>query len=271
MGKIKVLSLQFTPVKADKQANLKKIVSLIEQDGKSAYDLIVLPEFFDVGINLSNKEFCEFAEDDESGVIYELSKLAKKYNTYIHCGSILFKTDEGCKNCAILLDRKGAKVAQYNKIHLFDYLGGNEGAYTIAGSELCVVDTDFGKVGLATCFDLRFAQMFTELMKLGAEIFVVPAAWSVIDKVSEQDKKHFISNWQTITVARAYDNIAYIVTSNEVGNVRPMFEGIGNSMIVDFDGNVLANAGHLEKAIFAELDLKALRKMRKSFPIQKIS
>ena len=271
MDNVKILSLQFTPIKADKTANLDKVKTLISNTKEKTFDLIVLPEFFDTGFNLSNKEFIKYAEcEDSSVVLKELAQIAKQYNSYIHCGSIIFKDEYKCFNRAYLLDRNGEIVSKYDKIHLFDYFGGNEGGYTTAGEKYVVAETDFGKIGFATCFDLRFADMFSTLCKLGAELFVVPAAWSVINKAPETYKTQYLKNWQMITCARAYDNVAYIVTSNEVGDVRPMFTGLGNSMIVDFEGNVLANAKDEETAISARLDFSALRKARQIFPIDNL-
>ena len=271
-NKINILSLQITPQKADKQANIEKIKNLIEKDGKNNYDLIVLPEFFDTGIDLTNKEVYDYAEEEKnSPILKELSKLAIKYNTYIHCGSICFKENKKCYNRAYLLNREGTIIAQYDKIHLFNYFGGNEGTYTTAGDKLCVVETDFGKIGLATCFDLRFPEMFTKLTKMGAEIFVLPAAWLTLNKSPKEEKELIINNWKLISKARAYDNVSYVITTNEVGKTHPILEAIGNSMIIDFNGSVLSNAQNNECAISAQLDMQKLRAARKNFPIHTLN
>ena len=272
MSKINVLSLQFTPVKADKQANLNKIKELIEKDGKSKYDLIVLPEFFDTGINITNNEVFQYAEEEKSSIILaELSQLAQKYSCYIHCGSICFKEKEKCFNRAYLLDRNGLIIAKYDKIHLFNYFGGNEGSYTTAGDKLCVIDTDFGKIGLATCFDIRFPQMFTHLTKMGAELFVLPATWQVLNKLEQEQKEQFIKNWQLMNTIRAYDNVAFLISANEVGATHPLFTGIGNSMIVNYDGTILKQADNTETSIMTTLDFSELRKARKTFPVEQLS
>lgn len=272
MDKIKVLSLQFTPVKADKITNIEKAKELIQEDGQEKYDLIVFPEFFDTGINLSNKEIYEYAEKENNSVILkELSQIAKKYDSYIHCGSVCFKENSKCYNRTYLLDRNGEIIAKYDKIHLFNYFGGNEGTYTTAGDKLCVVETDFGKIGLATCFDIRFPEMFTKLTKMGAELFVIPAAWLVVKKSPVSQKEMFVNNWQLISKTRAYDNVAFVITSNEVGDIHPMFEGVGNSMIVNFDGSVLNLANNCETSIYSELDFTELRNARKIFPVNSLN
>ena len=272
MSKVNVLSLQFTPIKADKVANINKVKELISRDGKNSYDLIVLPEFFDMGINLKNNEFYDYAEkESDSFILKELALLAKKYNSYIHCGSICFKENKKCYNRTYLLDREGAIVAKYDKIHLFNYFGGNEGTYTTAGEKFCVVQTDFGKIGFATCFDIRFPEMFTKLTKMGMELVVIPAAWQVFSKAPESQRKQFINNWQLMGKMRAYDNVSFVVTSNLVGHLLPMFCGVGNSMIVNFDGVVLSQAGEKEESIFAELDFEKLKKAREIFPVNTLN
>ena len=267
----KVLSLQFTPVKADKIANLNIIKELIKKDEKDKYDLIVLPEFFDTGINITNEEIYNLAEEENSSIILKaLSELAQKYKSYIHCGSICFKEKNKIYNRAYFLDRNGKILTKYDKIHLFNYFGGNEGAYTTAGEKLCTVNTDFGKIGLATCFDIRFPQMFHQLTKMGAELFVIPATWQYFNKISIDEKAHFINNWQLMNQSRAFDNVAFLITSNEVGATHPLFTGIGNSMIVNYDGSILAKADNTETSIYSELDFSALRKARKIFPVEQL-
>lgn len=268
---IKILSLQFTPKKADKYSNLEKAKHLIEENAQQTYDLIVFPEFFDTGIDLSNKEVFEYAEEENTSLILkELSKLAKQYKSYIHCGSICFKENSKCYNRTYILDRTGNIIAKYDKIHLFNYFGGNEGTYTTAGDKLCLVETDFCKIGLSTCFDIRFPEMYTKLTKMGAELFVIPAAWLTLKKASDTQKSDFIDNWQLMSKARAHDNVAFVVTANEVGDIHPMLEAIGHSMIINYDGKVLTQATGHECAIYQELDFSELKKARKSFPVHKL-
>jgi len=273
MDRICVLSLQFGAKKADKQANIDKVKELIKKNGKNSYDLIVLPEFFDAGINLKNNEFIEYAEvESNSIVLKELAQVAREYNSYVHCGGVLFKENGKCYNRTYFLNRDGSVLAKYDKIHLFDYFGGNEGSYTYPGDKIKVVDTDFGKIGLAICFDLRYPAHFTKLVRQGAELFVAPAAWSVVKKAPEEYKKQFIENWRTINKARAFDNAAFLITANNAGDMHPMFSGIGHSMIVDYEGKIYAEADETpEKTIYAELDFNALRKYRERFPVGDLS
>lgn len=273
MSKTSVLSMQFAPQKADKLANIETARNLISANGKSNYDLIVFPEFFDTGINLTNEQFFKLAETEANSVVLkELAEIAKEYNSYIHCGGILFKEGSKCVNRTYFLNRDGSIAAKYDKIHLFNYFGGNEGSYTYPGDKLKVVDTDFGKVGLAICFDLRYPAHFTKLIRMGAEIFVAPAAWSVVKSAPSDFKEQFLENWRTINKARAFDNAAFLVTANNAGDIHPMFNGIGHSMIVDFDGKILAEADDTSgKTIYAELDFEDLRAYRKRFPVGELN
>ncbi len=270
MDKINVISIQITPKKADSQYNCDKINTILQNSEHKKYDLIVMPEFFNAGINLTNEEFFKYAEKpSESIVLKNMSETAKKYSSYIVCGSILVNDKEKCLNRSYLLDRKGNIISKYDKIHLFNYLGGNEGSYTYPGEQLKVIQTDFGKIGFGICFDIRFPEHFLKLTRMGAEIFVLPASWLIANNATPEFKAQFIKNWQIINTARALDNAAYLISANNTGELRPYFNGIGHSMIVDFEGKILAQNDEItESYIYAELDLKALRAYRKNFPVQ---
>lgn len=270
---IRVISLQFLPEKANIKANLNKIDELLEKSGEKSYDLILVPEFFNTGINLTNKQFTDYAEPEDASVSLDyFQRAAKKYNSYIVCGSFLVKKSDGVYNTSYVVDRNGTKAGEYSKIHLFDYFGGNEGAYTKPGKEITVLDTDFGKLGLGICFDLRFADHFTKLLKKGAEVITIPAAWSTLNSATPDFLDNFIDNWKLFARARALDNLACLVTSNICGKANHFLSSIGYSSIINFDGKVLKDALQDEyTSITAELNLKALREARKNFPIQKLT
>lgn len=272
MKRVSVVSLQFAPIKANAIENCKKVKNLLENLKDDAYDLIVLPEFFNAGINMTNEEFFEYAEvESNSVVLSKMAEVARKYNSYVLCGSVLFREGKKLLNRSYLLNRHGSVEVKYDKIHLFNYFGGTEGGYTYPGEQVCVAKTDFGVLGLATCFDLRFPEHFLKLVKRGAQIITLPAAWSIVNKATPEYKSQFIKNWRTLCSARALDCNAFFVSSNNAGDIHPLFKGIGNSMIIDFDGKILAQAGETpDIAIKAVLDIEALKKSRKVFPVEKL-
>ncbi len=270
--KISVVSLQFLPADKNPQENLRIISTLLEEHAPSKIDLIVFPEFFNTGINLTADDFRKFAAKDNTSLIFDFAaQIAQKYASYVVCGSILEERHEKFYNTSVLFDREGNCMASYDKMHLFNYFGGNEGEYTEPGSETVVVDTDFGKLGLSVCFDIRFAGCFHELMKKGAEIITNPAAWSTLNSATQAFRAKFDDDWKLMAKTRAFDNVCAVITSNQCGRQNSFLTSIGFSQIVNHEGVVLACAGADEKTLIsAEIDLKALREARKQFPIVEI-
>lgn len=138
---------------------------------------------------------------------------------------------------------------------MFDYFGGNEGANITPGNDLVVLGSDIGKIGMSTCFDIRFPLHFNKLMKKGAEIFVCPSAWAL----------DWILEWELCNQSLALDNVAYFVSSCLCGE--SFYKHAGNSMIVEPSGKIVARAGLEEGAVFAQIDLEKVRETREIFPV----
>ena len=266
----KILSVQFCPKIGDKMYNCNRIGQMICDNASEGLDLIVLPEFFTTGID--ERSFLSNAEtDNSSGVIAYFSQLARQFSTNIICGTIIEKANDGrLYNSSYALDRKGAIVAKYRKIHLYDYLGGNEGNIITAGNTPVVANFDFGCVGLSICFDIRYPLLYKTLIKMGAQIIVSPSAWCIPSKSNEEDIADFINCWRALNIARASENLVYFVSSNLVGTSNPFLYSIGNSMVVNPIGKVLANAQNTENLILQTLDMSFVRKLKKEYPIYKI-
>jgi len=261
-----ILSVQFNPKCGDKKYNLEKAYSIIEQYCDKQLDLIVLPEFFTT--SLDEKSVINEPETSNGGEVVEyMSKVAKRFNTNIICGSVMEKDGENLYNTAFVLNRQGNIIAKYRKIHLFDYFGGNEGTYTTPGKESLVVQMDFGKVGVSMCFDIQFPLLYKELNKSGAEIIVSPSAWSTLISDSDEDKKTFVETWRALNITRAAENLIYFVTSNLVGQTNQFIYSCGNSMIVNPFGKILQNACEEECGIYSLVDLEVVRELKKTVPL----
>ena len=265
-NQVSVISIQICPKIGYRERNLNKVKEIIEKNLHLNPDLIVLPEFFNTGV--SSVEFKKLAErDDDSPTIKFLAEIAKEHNTYILAGSIVEKDGDKLYNTSRLLDRRGETIAKYRKIHLFDSFGGTEHEYISYGKDYTVAQTDFGKIGLATCFDIRFPLHFTELIKRGAEIIILPAAW-----VKPHEKLAMgTENWKVLNRARAVDNISYFISSGLCGKIDSTKGLSGHSMIVDPAGKVLADAGEDEGIASAILDMNIVREMRSQFDIKRFT
>lgn len=254
MTKANILTVQINSVAGQKQVNLEKVKKLIVENAHLNPDLIIMPEFFNTGVD--DNAFKKLAEEEcSSETISFFSELAVKYNTNIHTGTIIEREGDKLYNTSFFIDRKGKVLGKYRKIHLFDYFGGNESECITPGKDLVVLDSDIGKIGMSICFDIRFPLHFNKLMKRGAEIFVCPSAWAMA----------WLFEWQLCNQSLALDNVAYFVSSCLCGE--SSYEHAGNSMIVDPNGKIIAKAGVNEGVAFAQIDVNNVRETRKIFPV----
>lgn len=264
-NKANVLSIQFRPKLGDKKTNLEKVKELLSGYGDKELDLILVPEFYTTGIN--HDAMINYPEPVGGGdVIKFMAELAVQYNTYIVCGSVIEKDGDKLYNTSYVLDRKGDTVGKYRKIHLFNYLGGTEGERITEGGEIVVVDTDFAKLGLSICFDIRYPLHYRKLSQKGAEILLCPTAWGYLNSMSDAQKEGMREVWRSMNITRAAENICYMVSADMCGKVDSFLSVSGNSMISHPFGYTIKNAGEDEGAIYAELDLDELRQLRKVYP-----
>jgi predicted amidohydrolase len=154
----------------------------------------------------------------------------------------------------VLLGPQGNIVARYRKVHLFSYHS-EERDRLSPGTEAVAVETPFGKVGLAICYDLRFPELFRHLMAQGVEMFLVVSAWPAAR----------LESWRLFNRVRANENLAYLVSCNSAGqNCGQALAG--HSMVVGPLGQVLAEGGDQEEVVTAEIDLTLPARTRQDFP-----
>lgn len=267
-----ILNIQLKSLMGDKEINLKKVEHYIkfhkQKNKDKKLDLVVLPEFFSTNIDY------ETSPEDENGgdTIKFIQNLAKEYNTNIIAGSVVRKVEEKLYNTSFAIDRNGEIIAKYDKIHLFNYLGGTEGERISAGEKLVIVHFDFAKVGMAICFDIRYPLMMKNLVKQGAKMLVLPTAWLVPKEVynDENSRKYAQDMWIAMNRTRAYDNMVYLVTSNQTKDSNGEFFGLGYSMIISPTAQVMACAEEKEGAIFAEVDINSVKYLKSLYPIADI-
>jgi len=232
------------------EESFAEVTRLIDQVGEA--DLYLLPELWTPGY-FAFDDYARAADDFEA-VINSLSEVARTTGAYLHGGSILHERDGELFNCSVLFDRTGRLIAQYRKIHLFGY-GSREQELLTPGETPVVVDTDFGRVGLAVCYDLRFPELFRTLADRGAEVFLVASAWP----------HPRVEAWNTLLRARAIENQAFMLATNGVG----MASGgvlCGRSTIVDPWGVTVASAGDTAGTVSADIDVSEVAEARTSFP-----
>ena len=241
--------------------NLSEAGRLIEKAASQGARLVVLPEFFPI-MGLSDTDKVAVREQPGSGMIQTfLAETARKHKIWLVGGSIPLVADAPDKvlNTCLVFDERGEQVARYDKIHLFNLVLGNEQyheARTIeSGSRVVVVDSPFGRIGLAICYDLRFPELFRAMKEV--DIIVLPAAFT-----ETTGKMH----WEVLVRARAIENLAYVVAAAQGGYHVSGRETHGHSMIVDPWGRVLDQLARGSGVVVAEVNPSYQTSLRTSLP-----
>jgi len=241
--------------------NLDEAHRLIAEAVEQGACMVVLPEFFAI-MGMSDGDKVAVREQPGDGPIQAfLSKTARQFRIWLVGGSIPLAahTPDKVLNSCLVFNEKGEQVARYDKIHLFSLKLGSESyneARTIEpGNEVVVVDSPFGRVGLAVCYDLRFPELFRAMKDV--DIIVLPAAFT-----ETTGKMH----WEFLVRARAIENLAYVVAAAQGGYHVNGRETHGNSMIVDPWGRVLDRLPRGSGVVIAEVNPSYQESLRTSLP-----
>lgn len=246
-------------------ANLIEAARWVEKAAAQKAKLVVLPENFAL-MGMSETDKLRIAEPEGNGPIQAfLARTAQQHSVWLVGGTIPIQSREGkVRATALVFDAQGTRVGRYDKIHLFDVdVPGTSEQYressTIdAGEQALVVDTPFGRLGVAICYDLRFPELFRQMAEQGMDILAVPAAFTA---------KTGAAHWELLVRARSVENLCYTIASDQGGFHVNGRETYGHSMIVDPWGQILARLPHGAGVVVAEVDLDRLGAVRSSFPV----
>lgn len=245
----------------DKSENLVAAKTNIRKLADQGAQLIMCPEHFNyLGPDASKDQQAETIDGSPS--LEVMTSLAAELKVYIHVGSFLERDGEKIFNTAVVLDPAGTIVAKYRKIHLFDVEvpGGKryfESDMISPGTHTATFTIGTCVFGLATCYDLRFPELFRDLASQGAHVLLLPAAFTM-----ETGRDH----WELLLRARAVENQCWVAAVNQWGECPPHFSSYGRSMVVDPWGVVVAQAVDGVSTIIADLDLDLLKSIRTTFP-----
>lgn len=260
MSKLVVAAIQMDSGN-NKKENLLKAEYLIKESVSKGAKFVALPEYFTFhGLEI---EEGQIAEEIPNGETYSfLSNIAKEHNIWLCGGSILEKVQGSDKfyNTSLFFKPNGELIAKYRKIHLFEaYLEDMvllESNTKNHGNEIVHAETSFGKVGMSICYDLRFPELFRILTLNGANMLVLPAAFTM-----QTGKDH----WEALLRARAIENQVYVIAPAQIGK-KAAYENYGHTLIIDPWGTVIASASDIETPVIAEIDLSYVEKVRRMVP-----
>ncbi|MFF5472474.1 carbon-nitrogen family hydrolase [Streptomyces achromogenes] len=233
----------------------RRLAALVRE--QSGADLVVLPELWTTGA-FAYEEFGREAEPLEGPTYEVMAEAASDAGVWLHAGSIPERDPEGTLyNTSLVFSPSGELVAAYRKIHRFGFDKG-EAVLMGAGRDLVTVRLPDTTIGVATCYDLRFPELFRALVDAGAETLVVPAGWP------ERRRAH----WTLLARARAVENQAFVLACGTAGTHAGVPQA-GHSIVVDPWGEVLAEAGPGEEVLTVDIDPAKPAATREQFPALK--
>jgi nitrilase len=256
---MKLAAIQMTSG-SDVAENLVMARNYIDEAGSAGADLVVLPENFSLMAKKHSDRLCAAAAEGEIRTF--LSKLARQYQLVLVGGSVPLPAKENrVSNTCLVYGPDGLCLARYDKIHLFDvelddgesYL---ESRYIEPGTDPVTVEVFSTRIGVTVCYDIRFPELYRDLVQQGAEILTVPSAFTI--PTGE-------AHWEVLLRARAIENLSWVVAPAQTGN-HPGRSTWGKSVIISPWGEVVAEKATGTGPIFAEADLTELRALRKRFP-----
>lgn len=216
-------------------------------------DLILLPEIWGSGF-FNFSDYATQSEEAEGETFSFLAPWAKKMNCHILGGSIVEREGHDLYNSALLLNPNGELISKYRKIHLFGYQS-EESTLLTRGITPTVVKTDLGVMGITTCYDLRFPELYREMVTEGVEVFLVVSAWPLAR----------LEHWTLFNRVRALENQCYLISCNCAGTIKGQTFA-GSSMIVDPWGTVVLSAGEEAALLRGKIEIEKVAEIRKSFP-----
>lgn len=259
--KIAVCQMKIEDNKVD---NINKAANMIREAMAQEIDMAVLPEMFNIPYDTSR--FASNAESEAEGeTVHAMSALAKELGIYIVAGTIPEKAGEKICNTSFVFDRIGKIVGKHRKAHLYDIdipdkIQFRESDSLAAGDSYTLFDTEFGRIGLAICYDIRFPE-FSRIMALeGAKVMILPAAFNMTTGPA---------HWELLMRARAMDNQFYVVAASPARDIGAKYVVYGHSMVVEPWGTVVAKANESQDIIYAEVDFAKVDEVRQNMPFIK--
>lgn len=240
-------------VSDDKDTNLQQIRKGVLAAAEDGARLAVLPEAAMVSFEADRERIRTAAEPVDGPFVTTLRDLSRETGVACIVGVHEPSDEARVYNTNVVVDG-GELLAAYRKLHLYDALGHRESEHVTPGSALPpVVEIDGVQVGVLTCYDLRFPEVFRVLIDAGADVVTVSAAW--VRGLYKED------HWNTLLRARAIENTCWIVASGEVGA-----RNSGNSKIIDPFGVVVAGVGEEPGSCYADVELERVRTVRAKLP-----
>ena len=247
-----------------KEKNVAKALKMLDKAAIGGADVAVLPEMFNCPYD--NSKFSEYAESIPDGqTVKAISQKAGELGIYIVAGSIPEREGTSLYNTSLVFDRQGKNIGRHRKMHLFDIdikdkIRFVESEVLSYGKEITVVDTEFCKIGIAICYDVRFPELSRLMALEGAEVIIIPGAFNMVTGPA---------HWELLIRTRALDNQVYVAAASPARSLTASYTAYGNSMVASPWGSVIQRASEKEEIVFADIDAHELDRIRRELPLLK--
>ncbi|MBE6030000.1 MAG: carbon-nitrogen hydrolase family protein [Clostridiales bacterium] len=265
MFKIALCQKPGSTIKTTEECKADNIViaeKMIEEAAAGGAQIIVLPEIWNAPY--SNKAFPPFSEPEGGHTWQIMSGWAKKHGVYLVGGSIPEIDGDKYYNTCYVFDREGRQIAKHRKAHLFDInvpgkISFKESDVLTPGTPMPVFDTEYGKMAVAICFDVRFADFIRKAaIDGGAKLIFLPAAFNMTTGPA---------HWDVTMRVRAMDNQIFFAACAPARNVNASYVSYGNSCVVDPWAEFVAHADETPQVLFADIDFDRIDQIRDQLPI----
>ncbi len=263
MGRIHIGVIQ-SKVYPDAMENIWRIRKSIQKSTFDHIDFLVLPEMFCCPYD--NDQFAVYAEKEGQSMWKACQLLAREKGVYLIAGSMPECDSDGkIYNTSYVFDRLGNQIAKHRKAHLFDIdvEGGQsfkESKTLSAGNRATVFETEYGKMGLCICYDIRFPEFFRRMAEDGAQIIFVPAAFNMTT-----GPRH----WELLFRSRAVDYQVFTAGCASARDKDSSYQSFGHSIVVDPFGEICMEMDETEDARVVEIDLDRIKAIRAQLPLWK--
>lgn len=264
MDKVRIALCQMMVV-AGKKENKERAKKMIYDAADKGAKIVSLPEMFNCPYD--NKRFREYAETFPQGeTIKMLSNAAKEKNIYLIGGSIPELDDQGrVYNTSFIFDNKGNLIGKHRKMHLFDIdikdrVSFKESEVLTGGKDVTIVDTEYGKIGVAICYDIRFPELLRIMALKGAKLVFIPAAFNMTTGPA---------HWEILFKSRALDNQIYVAGISTARDINYSYVAYGNSIVVSPWGEVVSRLDEKEAILIEDIDFDYINEVRESLPLLK--
>lgn len=262
MGCVGVIQMTSGP---DPFENINWIEAQTESLVSQGAQWIVTPE--NAIVFGSRSDYHQYAESLGDGVIQQkLASIAKRYRIWLVIGSMPIQTKSGVTTTTLIFDDFGSIVAHYDKLHMFDvdvadgHQRYRESDTFTPGNRVVTAETPFAHLGLSICYDVRFPHLYSQLVREGAQVMLVPAAFTAVTGEA---------HWETLLRCRAIETQSWVVAVGQGGTHPCGRETWGHSMVIDPWGRIVKQLDQTASSMVVDIDLTVNEQVRRNMPIER--